>query len=106
VREREREGGSRIYSSIRFRKQAVEANARIELTCFGPDGIDAVVSALRQAKVIGVTAGCPISTTYVSSPEYSLRVTHEDPQFAKALLDKAIQVTSMTRMKDCKLILM
>ncbi|GAB5365921.1 hypothetical protein AAMO2058_001100000 [Amorphochlora amoebiformis] len=63
---------------IRLSKQPMKIRADIEITCFGPDGIDGIKKGLREGLEKHGKSELPIKIQLVSSPWYAISTTTSD----------------------------
>jgi len=74
----------------RFQKDNFKTQAQIEITCFGRDGIKAIISALQAAQ--DSAKDIPIQVSIISSPLYLLEVICKSAEDGITTLTTAIEV--------------
>jgi translation initiation factor 2 subunit 1 len=75
-------------SKIRLEKAKVKAT--VELTCFKPSGIEAIRTALLNAKKIRKPRGTDIRIYTVGSPRYRVEITAKDYSDGERTLNEVI----------------
>lgn len=75
----------------KIKLERAKVRAVIELTCVGPDGVEAIKSALRNMKKIKKPKGVEVEVSYIGAPKYRLEVTAKNYEIAERTMKEAVE---------------
>ncbi len=83
-------------SKSKVKLEKASLTATIELTCTGPEGIEAIRAALSSVKKVKKPKGASIRVYAIGAPRYRIEATTREYSEAEALLNSAVDEATNT----------
>jgi len=83
-------------SKSKVKLEKASLTATVELTCKGPEGIEAIRAALSSAKKVKKPKGATIQIYAIGAPRYRIEATTREYSEAEALLNLAVDEATNT----------